>query len=128
VPLQCLLKQRGIYTHSVTGKWGGATTTAVKKWQATVHHTSRKAFTRSDWTSLLAAGTSHTVLESGVRGADVIRVQRALNAAMGPHLRVTGVYDKPTRVAVGAYQTRVGIRSTRVVAKLTWAALLKGRR
>jgi peptidoglycan hydrolase-like protein with peptidoglycan-binding domain len=128
VPLQCLLKQQNLYTRSVTGKWGSATTRAVKAWQTRVHHKRQKAFTRADWTSLLAAGTSRTVLKPGVRGADVIRAQRALNAAMRPYLRVTGVYDAATQKAVGAYQKRVRISSTRVVATLTWSALLKGRR
>jgi hypothetical protein len=128
VPLQCLLKQRGLYTRSVTGKWGPATTKAVKAWQKKVRHKSQRAFTRSDWTSLLAAGTSRTVLKPGMRNADVIRVQRALNAAMKPRLRVTGVYDKATQAAVGAYQQRVGINVTRVVATFTWRALTKGRR
>jgi peptidoglycan hydrolase-like protein with peptidoglycan-binding domain len=128
VPLQCLLKQQGLYQRSVTGRWGGSTTRAVKAWQARVHHRSQRAFTRADWTSLLAAGNSRTVLKAGMRNADVIRVQRALNAAGAPGLRVTGRYNRATRTAVGAYQRRVGIRSTRVVAQLTWAALMKGRR
>jgi peptidoglycan hydrolase-like protein with peptidoglycan-binding domain len=128
VPLQCLLKQQGLYRHSVTGHWGTATTRAVKAWQAKVHHRQQRAFTRSDWTSLLAAGNSRTVLKPRMHNADVIRVQRALNAAGAPTLRVTGRYNKATQTAVGAYQRRVGIRSTRVVAQLTWAALMKGRR
>jgi peptidoglycan hydrolase-like protein with peptidoglycan-binding domain len=128
VPLQCLPKQQGLYQRSVTGRWGGSTTRAVKAWQARVHHRSQRAFTRADWTSLLAAGNSRTVLKAGMRNADVIRVQRALNAAGAPGLRVTGRYNRATRTAVGAYQRRVGIRSTRVVAQLTWAALMKGRR
>jgi peptidoglycan hydrolase-like protein with peptidoglycan-binding domain len=128
VPLQCLLKQQGLYQRSVTGRWGGSTTRAVKAWQARVHHRSQRAFTRADWTSLLAAGNSRPVLKAGMRNADVIRVQRALNAAGAPGLRVTGRYNRATRTAVGAYQRRVGIRSTRVVAQLTWAALMKGRR
>jgi hypothetical protein len=126
--LQCLLKQQGLYTRSVTGHWNKKTTRAVKHWQARVHHRKRRAFTRSDWTSLLAAGNSGTVLKSGMTNADVIRVQRALNAARAPHLRVTSVYDAATQAAVGAYQKSVGIRSTQVVASLTWAALMKGRR
>ena len=36
--------------------------------------------------------------------------------------------DDATSTAVGAYQRSVGISSTRVVASLTWAALMKGRR
>jgi hypothetical protein len=128
VPLQCLLKQQGLYTRSVTGAWNLATTKAVKAWQARVHHEVQKAFSRSDWTALLAAGTTRTVLEAGISNVDVIRVQRALNAAMAPKLNVTGVYNKATQAAVGAYQARVGIKSTRVVATLTWAALTKSRR
>jgi peptidoglycan hydrolase-like protein with peptidoglycan-binding domain len=128
VPLQCLLKQQGLYQRSVTGRWGSATTRAVRAWQAKVHHRSQRAFTRADWTSLLAAGNSRTVLKPRMRNADVIRVQRALNAAGAPTLRVTGRYNKATQAAVGAYQRRVGIRATRVVAQLTWAALTKGRR
>ena len=128
LPLQCLLTQQGLYTRSVTGSWNKATTQAVKAWQAKVHHQAQKGFTRSDWTSLLAAGTSRTVLKAGMSNADVIRVQRALNAATGARLTVTGRYNKATRKAVGAYQKRVGIRSTKVVATKTWAALTKGRR
>jgi peptidoglycan hydrolase-like protein with peptidoglycan-binding domain len=128
VPLQCLLKQRGLYTRSVTGRWGSATTAAVKAWQSKVHHKRQRAFTRKDWTSLLAAGTSGTVLRAGTRNADVIRAQRALNAAGAPYLAVGGVYDKATQAAVVAYQKRLGINPTGVVAKLTWSALTKGRR
>jgi peptidoglycan hydrolase-like protein with peptidoglycan-binding domain len=128
VPLQCLLKQQGLYRHSVTGRWGASTTRAVKAWQAKVHHRSQRAFTRADWTSLLAAGNSRTVLKPRMHNSDVVRVQRALNAAGAPGLRITGRYNKATQAAVGAYQRRVGIRATRVVAQLTWAALTKGRR
>jgi peptidoglycan hydrolase-like protein with peptidoglycan-binding domain len=126
--LQCLLKQQGLYTRSVTGTWNAATTTAVKAWQARVHHRVEKVFTRSDWTSLLAAGTTGSVLQAGVRNADVVRAQRALNAAISPHLQITGAYNKATRAAVRAYQQRVGISPTGVVATKTWAALRKGRR
>lgn len=127
-PLQCLLKQRGLYTRSVTGSWNGATTRAVNAWQARVRHPQQASFTRKDWTSLLAAGGQRTVLTPGLRHADVVRVQRALNAAMAPGLRITGRYNKATRAAVGSYQRRVGISQTKVVASRTWRALLKGRR
>jgi hypothetical protein len=126
--LQCLLKTQGLYDRSVTGSWNKATTTGVKAWQTRVHHKVQKAFTRSDWTSLLTAGTSRTVLQAGVRGDDVIRAQRALNAAISPHLKVTGAYNKATRAAVVDYQKRVGISPTGVVATKTWRALKKGRR
>jgi hypothetical protein len=128
VALQCLLKQQGLFDGPVRGIWNPATTAGVKGWQARVHHRSQRAFTRGDWTSLLAAGNSRTVLKPWMRNADVTRVQRALNAAGAPGLRITGNYNRATRAAVGAYQRRVGIRPTQVVAQLTWAALTKGRR
>jgi peptidoglycan hydrolase-like protein with peptidoglycan-binding domain len=126
--LQCVLKQQGLYTRSVTGTWNGATTRAVKAWQGKVHHPVHKGFSRSDWTSLLAAGSSRTVLQPGVHGTDVVLAQRALDAALSVRLKITGSYDKATQSAVGEYQKRVGIKPTRVVATKTWAALLKGRR
>jgi hypothetical protein len=126
--LQCLLKQQGLYARSVTGTWNAATTTGVKAWQTRVHHRVQKTFTRSDWTSLLAAGSSRTVVQTGVTGQDVVRAQRALNAAISPHLKVSGTYTRATRLAIGDYQRRVGISPTGVVATKTWAALLKGRR
>jgi peptidoglycan hydrolase-like protein with peptidoglycan-binding domain len=126
--LQCLLKQQGLYDRSVSGSWNAATTAGVKGWQARVHHRVQKAFTRSDWTSLLAAGTTRSVLQAGVRNDDVVRAQRALNAAISPHLTVSGAYDKATRAAVREYQRRVGISPTGVVATRTWRALTKGRR
>lgn len=128
VPLQCLLKQQGLYTRPVTGTWNPATTAAVKAWQTRVHHPVQRAFSPADWTSILAAGNSGTVLSPGVRGSDVVRAQRALNAALSPSLRITGVYNSATRRAVAAYQKRVGITRTGVVAALTWRALARGRR
>lgn len=126
--LQCQLKSRGLYTARVTGKWNAATTTAVKAWQGRVGHKQQRGFSRSDWTSILAAGSRRTVLSAGMSHPDVYRLQRALNAAMAPRLSITGKYNRATQAAVGAYQAEVGISATRVVASQTWQALLKGRR
>jgi peptidoglycan hydrolase-like protein with peptidoglycan-binding domain len=68
------------------------------------------------------------VLKYGARNADVIRVQRALNAAASPYLSVNGVYNAATRSAVTTYQRKLGISATGVVASQTWAALVRGRR
>jgi peptidoglycan hydrolase-like protein with peptidoglycan-binding domain len=43
-------------------------------------------------------------------------------------LTVTGRYNRATQRAVLAYQKRVGIKRTGVVAALTWRALSRGRR
>lgn len=126
-PLQCLLKQQHLYTVAVTGNWNSRTLAGIQAWQRRVRHPVHTGFTRSDWVSILAAGNSGTVLKPGVKGADVIRVQRALNAARADGLSINGVYNAATQASVKAYQRTVGIRTTGVVASLTWGALVAGR-
>lgn len=128
VPLQCLLKQQGLYAGAVSGIWNIRTNQGVMAWQTKTRHTVRKALTRSDWVSLLSAGTTRTTLKPGVRGADVIRAQRALNAATGAKLKITGIYDTATQSAAKAYQAKLKIKPTEgIVARLTWGALVIGR-
>jgi peptidoglycan hydrolase-like protein with peptidoglycan-binding domain len=128
VPLQCVLKQRRHYPYQVTGKWNAQTILAVHAFQRSVGNTARTYVSRGDWTSLFAAGGSGRKLKRGSTGADVIRVQRALNAALAPRLAVNGVYNPATAKAVGAYQRRVGLKRTKVVVAPTWRALRVGRR
>lgn len=128
VPLQCVLKQQRYYPYMVTGTWNTRTTSAIETFQAKAGHRVAAAASRSDWTALLSRGNSGSVLRLGSTGADVVRVQRALNAALDYELKVTGTYNLATESAVRAYQTRVGITSTGVVASQTWAALVAGRR
>ncbi|MBO9521945.1 MAG: DUF1906 domain-containing protein [Nocardioidaceae bacterium] len=127
VPLQCLLKQQRLYTAAVTGTWNTATVKAMQAWQRKKGHPVRGGFYPVDWVSLLAAGNSGTTLKAGARNADVIRVQRALNAARQDKLPVSGLYDARTIRSVAAYQRTVRIKATGVVASLTWAALNAGR-
>jgi peptidoglycan hydrolase-like protein with peptidoglycan-binding domain len=127
VPLQCLLKQQHLYAPAVTGTWTSPTRTALRAFQKRVHHPVRNYFSRSDWVALLSAGSSNLTLKPGARNADVIRVQRALNAATTYRLAVTGRYDARTVAAVKAYQRRVLRTATGVVAAQTWSALHRGR-
>jgi hypothetical protein len=126
-PLQCVLKQQRRYTTAVTGRWSGPTLSAMRNWQKSVGHRVRYSFTRGDWVTALAMGNSGKTLRAGSTGADVIRLQRALNAAGSPKLRVNGIFGTTTAAAVGGYQKRVGISPTRIVAAQTWAALRAGR-
>ena len=126
--LQCLLKQQRHYPYEVTGKWNSQTLTALHAFQKRVGQPERGYTTRSLWTTLLVTGNSGTVLRRGVRHADVVRVQRALNAARAPRLDVTGAYNRPTKNAIKDYQRKVGIRANGVVGASTWSALLSGRR
>ncbi|MET3962266.1 hypothetical protein ABIE44_002200 [Marmoricola sp. OAE513] len=127
IPMQCLLKQRGFYPGAVSGHWGSKTTKAVAAFQAKVKHPVKKKFTRSDWVAIHSAGSARKTLKPGVRGADVIRAQRALNAATSAKLKVTGIYDAATQRAAAAYQRKNGIKPTEgIIARLTWTSLGKG--
>lgn len=128
VPLQCLLKQQRLYPYEVTGRWNRQTTAALRTFQQRARMTVATEVTRSAWTRMLSVGTSRTTPRTGARSADVIRVQRALNAAMAPRLQITGAYDAATRQAVVAYQRRVGLRANGTVGSTTWDALVAGRR
>ncbi|KQT92190.1 hypothetical protein ASG49_09580 [Marmoricola sp. Leaf446] len=127
VALQCLLKQRRLYPYAVTGTWNTPTTTALNAFQRRVAHPVRTWASRSDWVSLHVTGNSRRALRTGATGADVVRVQRALNAATSSALVVTGRYDARTAAAVGTYQRAVGVSATRVVSTATWTALERGR-
>ena len=128
VPLQCALKARLFYRYEVTGRWNPQTTRAVHLFQRSVGNSARNYFSQADWVSLLVSGNHRSLLRRGARGDDVIRVQRALNAAGTPHLKVTGRYNPATARAVGRYQRRVGVSSTRIVGWYTWNAFRTGRR
>jgi hypothetical protein len=125
--LQCVLKQNGLYPHDVTGYWGRSTAYSVNKLQAASGRLVRTTMTRGDWMSLLVAGNHTSWLKRGVRGADVVRVQRALHAAGVRGVYITGRYDRATQRAVKTYQRRVGIRATGTVGRTTWHYLAKGR-
>ncbi len=126
-PLQCLLKQQHRYLGAVSGTWTSATLGGLRAYQRSVGHKALYSFVRADWVTLLSAGNSGGTLKTGSTGADVIRLQRALNAAGNARLRPNGIFDARTAAAVGAYQKTVGISPTRVVASQTWAALRAGR-
>ena len=127
VALQCLLKQRKLYPYAVTGTWNTPTTTALAAFQQRVGHPVRTWASRSDWVSLHVVGNTRRTLRAGATGADVVRVQRALNAATTSALAVTGRYDARTATAVAAYKRAVGVGTTKVVTDATWAAMGKGR-
>jgi peptidoglycan hydrolase-like protein with peptidoglycan-binding domain len=85
-------------------------------------------FSRTAWMTLLSAGPTPTI-SVGSTGADVRRVQRALNAASPKSvLPITGTYDPATQAAVVAWQAKNGIAESGVVGPASWAALQAGNR
>lgn len=126
-PLQCLLKQQRLYRYEVTGRWNPQTTTALRAFQKRVSHKQRSYATRGDFVALLAAGNSGRTLRAGSSGADVVMLQRALNAAGTWQLSVTGRFDARTASATAAYRRMVGLRAVKQVDNRTWSALRAGR-
>ena len=127
VPLQCLLKQQGLYRYQVTGSWNYRTWLALRAFQTRVGHPLTGYASRSDWISLITAGGSGATTRVGSTGPDVIRLKRALNAAGSAALPINETFWASTRPAVMAYQKQVGVPATGVVASQTWAALKAGR-
>lgn len=124
---QCLLKQRGYYSGTVTGRFDLATQRATTRFQSARQLAVMGAMNRPTWTALLSAGDAPVVKRGSASNA-VRRVQRALNAAGDPRLPVTGVFGAGTTAAVRVYQQAVGLPTTGVVASDTWAGLKSGRR
>lgn len=125
--VQCLLRQNGGYDGRVHGHFNRATLRAVRSYQRSRDLRVSGLVTASTWTVLLSEGSS-PVLKFGSAGNAVRRVQRALNAADRAELAVTGVFEAATERAARAYQQRVGLPLTGVVAADTWSALESGRR
>ncbi|WP_426245758.1 glycoside hydrolase domain-containing protein [Nocardioides sp. LHG3406-4] len=125
--LQCFLTARGLYAGKVNGRYNKQTRNGVAQWQTGRGRTAGKAFTRGDWVSFLAEGST-PVLKVGSAGADVFRVQRALNATGRGKLGGSGVYDRRTESAIRAYQRARGVTVTGTTTPEVWAALAAGRR
>ena len=126
--LKCFLKEQGVFKGKVKGAWSGRLTKSVKAWQRRVGLGRTAMFSRTAWMTLLSAGPTPTI-SVGSTGADVRRVQRALNAASPKSaLPITGTYDPATQAAVVAWQAKNGIAESGVVGPASWAALQAGNR
>lgn len=124
--LQCLLRRAG-FANKATGRWNPSTARAVRKLHASLGRRATAKVTRVTWTSLLARGSTGTVLKRGHAGQRVYRLQRALKAS-GQSVAVTGVFDARTTRAVRAYRTKVGLPAYPTVDLAVWSALKRGRR
>jgi len=124
---QCLLRQHGFASGRITGRFDRPTVRATRAFQRSRQLAVTGTMTPESWTALLSAGAS-PVLKRGSASDAVRRVQRALNAAAGSGLDVTGVFDAATTTAVSRYQKSLGMVTTGVVAADTWDQLHAGAR
>jgi len=127
LPLQCLLTQRHLYTANVTGTWNAATLKALQAFQRSQGRHATTAASRNDWVALLTLGSSTRTLRVKATGSDVIRIQRAMNAATSRRLKVTGVFNAATGNAVAAYRKKLRMTKQPVVTAAVWRALHRGR-
>lgn len=124
--LQCLLKEKGVYTGTVSGKYRARTIAAVRAWQQHYGFAASDQWNRKNWMSLLTHG-SMTLLKYGSAGEAVRRLQRALNAADPATGLVTdGVFRASTVTALKTYQARTKRSATGVVTSDTWRDLFAG--
>lgn len=125
--LQCLLRQKHFYQGELRFRYTWKTHRAVRAFQRARALPVSGDMTPRTWTALLSEGHS-PVVKIGSANHAVRRMQRALNAAIGARLEVTGVFDRDTTRAVRDYQRERGLYRTGVVADDTWAQLERGRR
>lgn len=124
---QCLLRSKHLYRGHLRFIYTHKTERAVRAFQRARSLPVTGIVTPSTWTVLLSEGSSPLV-KVGSASHAVRRLQRALNAAIGARLDVTGVFGSATTRAVRDYQRARGLRRTGVVVSDTWAQLERGRR
>jgi hypothetical protein len=123
--IQCLLRARHLYAGSVDGLYDAPVGAAVKAFRAGAGLPADTSMTRATWVALLSAGATPMV-KVGSAGTAVRRLQRALNAAEGAGLKVTGVFATGTTDAVKAYQGSHGMVRTGVAGSGVWRRLQAG--
>ncbi len=124
---QCLLRQKRVYDGPISGSYDRATASAARAYRTKVGLPARGSVSRSVWTSILARG-HHPLVKFGSANHAVRRLQRALNAADGARLAVSGVFEGRTTAAVKAYQADHGLPRTGVVTDGLWSMLRAGKR
>ena len=123
---QCLLRRQGAYDGDVHGRFDGRTERAVRRFQKARSLPVTGVLNRRAWTALHAVG-ARPLMKYGSASNAVRRLQRALNAADGAGLDVTGVFAGTTRRAVRAYQRDQGLPRSGVVTGDLWMLLQRGR-
>jgi len=123
--IQCLLRARHLYSGTVDGLYDAQVGAAVRTFRTGLGMSASTSTTRATWVALLSAGRTPLV-KVGSAGTAVRRLQRALNAAEGAGLKVTGVFTAGTTDAVKAYQGSHAMVRTGVAGSGVWRRLQAG--
>jgi peptidoglycan hydrolase-like protein with peptidoglycan-binding domain len=122
---QCMLKTQGYYDGALDGVFDDPVANAVLAFRRDHGMDANHALGPAAYTALASAGSTR-IIKFGAASNMVRRLQRALNAATGAGLSVTGVYSKDTRAAVRGYQRQLGRAATGVVTLALWHRLQQG--
>lgn len=125
--LQCLLREKAMYTGAINGLYNTATQAAAIKWQKSRGFRTSTTWSVKDWMSILSAG-HRPVLKIGSRGVYVRRAQRAMQAAVPTlEIKIDGIFDAEMASDVQAYRAKVGMPRAGIVSTATWANLQVGK-
>jgi len=126
VALQCLLQHSHPPRQDTSGEYTSATVQAVTVFQRSHGLRPTGVTDRPTWVALLSQG-ARPLLKYGSGSDAVRRLQRALGAAQGAAISVTGVFEEHTSEAVQGYQRTHGLPATGVVTTDVWRVLQTGR-
>jgi hypothetical protein len=122
---QCLLKQRGLYKPALGTTYNATTAKGIGRFQRKHDLEVTRRTDRSTWTALLSGGGTPLV-KRGSASDRVRALQRALTAAVGKPVEVSGIFTAATTTAVRAFQRNVGLDRNGIVGRGTWRALQSG--
>jgi peptidoglycan hydrolase-like protein with peptidoglycan-binding domain len=123
--LQCQLAVRGLYHSAIDGRYDAGVGSAVERWRVRRGLPQVTTMSPSSWMVMLSQGTA-PLMKFGAASTAVRRLQRALNAADGAGLPVSGVFEGATTKAVKAYQKDHKLAATGVVTTPMWQLLQRG--
>ncbi|HIW61452.1 MAG TPA: peptidoglycan-binding protein [Candidatus Stackebrandtia excrementipullorum] len=123
---QCLLNDLGFSVDEVTGTFDEPTVEAVNAFQTDRGLPETGEIDSHTWTAMLSSGDTPT-LQNGSSGSAVLRLQRALTAALGEEIGQDGQFGPLTGQAVKDYQNANGLDADGIVGPATWSALQAGK-
>lgn len=123
---QCLLRGAGFDPKTYEGDFDADTKQAVQDFQTDRGLRANGVVNPKTWTALLSAGSTPTI-QNGSSGEPVLRLQRALTAALGSSVTIDGQFGDLTQQAVEEYQSSRDLDADGVVGGQTWEALQSGR-
>jgi cell wall-associated NlpC family hydrolase len=122
---QCLIR-RAKRPVRADGSFSAADAAQLRQFQRSVGLARTGVVNDPTWIALIAYG-SRPALSVGDRGANVVRLQRALRAAGYTSLTGTGFYGSKTVTAVKAVQRGNGFKATGMVGPKFWRLLQSGK-